>query len=176
VSVSFRQKWSEDRRNRRVNELLKDPAANINRSIRQGFFKLGRDLKAEANREILKGTKTGRVYYIRTASGRKRRGRKRRGRKRRHVSSAPGETHANITGNLRRSIGWVVTGSKYLNFGYGVDPRGPAPEYGEWLEFGTTRMKARPTLQNAIAATERNAEVYFSRTWRNIMEFERVPA
>jgi HK97 gp10 family phage protein len=166
VSVSFRQKWIEDRRNRRINELLKDPAANINRSIRQGFFKLGRDLKAEANREILKGKKTGRVYYIRTASG----------RKRRHVSSAPGETHANIKGDLRRSIGWVVTGSKYLSFGYGVDPRGPAPEYGEWLEFGTTRMKARPTLQNAMTATERNAEVYFSRTWRNIMEFERVSA
>lgn len=164
MSVGFEQKWINDRRNRRAQELLNDPAANIKRSIRQGFFQLGRDLKAEANREILKGKKTGRVYYIRTAGG----------RKRRHVSSAPGETHANITGEVRRSVGWVVTGSRSLTFGYGVDPRGPAPERGEWLEFGTTRMKARPTLQNAMAATERNAEVYFGRVWRNIMEFERI--
>lgn len=164
MTVGFEQKWIEDRRNARVNELLDDATVNIKRTIRQGFFQLGKDLKITANKEILRRPKKGRVYYIRTRGG----------RSRRHVASAPGETHANITGALRRSIGWVVAGSESLTFGYGVDPRGPAPDRAEWLEFGTTRMKARPSLQNAMKDTERNAEVYFGTIWKDIMEFERV--
>lgn len=161
MSVGFESKLIADRRNARIMELLERSEENVKRTIRQGFFQIGRDLQAEANREILKGNKTGRVYFIRTSSG----------GKRRHVSSAPGESHANLTGALRKSLGWSVTGFKSLEFGYGVDK--PTPQHAEWLEFGTVKMKARPTLRNAIAATERNAEVYFGTIWRDVMEFER---
>lgn len=164
MAVSFRQDWINNTRDRRVRDFLADPTNNVRRSIRQGFFLLGKDLRKTASEEILHGKKSGRVYYIRTRSG----------RRRRHQASAPGESHANITGETRRSIGWHVDGWHSLTFGYGVDDRGPAPDRAEWLEFGTGRMRARPSLQNAMNAAQRNAELYFYRSWRNVMAFERI--
>jgi len=119
------------------------------RAIRQGFFQLGKDLKKTANDEILRKPKGGHVYIIRGAGG----------SRRRHVASAPGETHANLSGKLRRSLGWAVQGSQQLEFGY-MD--GLIPEYAPFVEFGTRRMAARPSLKNAIGTTTRNAEIYFS--------------
>lgn len=119
------------------------------RAIRQGFFQLGKDLKKTASDEILRKPKGGRVYVIRGAGG----------SRRRHVASAPGETHANLGGKLRRSLGWQVQGAEQLEFGY-MD--GLIPDYAPFVEFGTTRMAARPSLQNAISVITRNAEVYFS--------------
>jgi HK97 gp10 family phage protein len=159
MSIDFIQ----DRRNQQIEQLLRDTTANTRRSIRQAFFLLARDLKDTANREILKGQKTGRVYTYRTRSG----------ARRRHQASAPGETHANLTGALRKSIGWQVNGWESLTFGYGVDPRGPAPDYANWVENGSSRMEARPSLQNAMKAVERNAESYFTETWYDVMDFER---
>jgi HK97 gp10 family phage protein len=122
------------------------------RAIRQGFFRLGRDLKASADREILRRPKGGRVYLIRGPGG----------RRRRHIASAPGETHANFSGRLRRSIGWEVRGAQELEFGYGAGPEaGAVPRYGIFLEFGTRRMEPRPSLRNAIGDIERNAEAHF---------------
>ena len=117
--------------------------------IREGFFQTGGQLKAHANEKILKGLKTGRLYRIRRGKIIKN-----------HRSSAPGETHANLSGTLRRSIGWKVSGH-YLTFGYGV-PRGKnsqAPIYARRIEFGDKEKKPgrgfiapRPTLRNAIRA------------------------
>ena len=118
------------------------------RAIRQGFFQLGKDLKKTASDEILRKPKGGHVYVIRGAGG----------SRRRHVASAPGETHANLSGRLRRSLGWAVAGAEQLEFGY-MD--GLIPNYAPFVEFGTSRMAARPSLQNAIGVTTRNAEVYF---------------
>ncbi len=145
MSVSFQ----EDYRNRVVYAHIDNLANMTDRSIRQGFFQLGRDLKQTANAEILRKPKHGRTYIIRSPSG----------RKRRHVASAPGETHANITGKLRRSLQWQVHGAKSLEFGFGIN--NPAPVYGKWIEHGSRRMKPRRSLWNAIEATNRNAERYF---------------
>lgn len=164
MAIGFNAQFIEGRRNELIFKLLTDTNANIRRSIRQAFFELGRDLKATANKEILRKPKGGRTYFIRAPGG----------RRRRHVASAPGETHANMTGAARRSIGWQVNGSDSLTFGYGVDPRGPAPDYAEFLEFGTSKMAARPSLQNAMSDVERNAEVYFREAWRDVMPFERL--
>lgn len=122
------------------------------RAVRQGMFKWARDLKTTANKDILSKDKTGRIYRIRLPSG----------RIRRHQASAPGETHANLTGTLRRSIGWNVVSSDRLEFGYGLDRVKEAPEYAQWLEFGSSRMSPRPSIQNTIKKTTGNAETYFN--------------
>ncbi|MCW8929394.1 MAG: hypothetical protein OQL19_04035 [Gammaproteobacteria bacterium] len=115
-------------------------------ATRKAWFKVGKDLKATANREILKKPRQGRLYILRYAGG----------RKRRHRASRPGEYHANMTGALRRSMQWKVKGFD-LNFGYGVANK-KAPKYAPWVEKGTKRMAARPSLKNAIDANMKNAE------------------
>ena len=123
----------------------------LRRTVRRGWFKLGKDLKQTANKEILRRPKGGRTYIRRTRGG----------RRRRHVASAPGETHANMSGKLRRSIGWRVSGSDRMEFGYGVARGESAPAYANAIENGSFKILARPSLRNAITATQRNAERYF---------------
>lgn len=127
-----------------------DPAAR--RAIRRAFFELGRKLRDGASREILHGRKTGRTYFVRGPGG----------RRRRHIASAPGETHANLTGKLRRSIGWKVKGIRGMDFGYGVAGRHQAPVYDEHVEFGTGRMEPRPSLDNEIRRNQRDLQRDFS--------------
>lgn len=119
------------------------------RGIRAGWFSFAKDLQDSANREILRKPKSGRVYMIRTRGGR-----------RRHVASAPGETHANMSGTLRKSMGWKVRGAKTMEFGYGVTSK-QAPPYAEAVEEGTRRMAARPSLGIAVRKNLRNAEKHF---------------
>jgi len=130
--------------------------ANLNGMTREGirwaFFEIGRDLKNTANTDILKKPKTGKIYIIRSSNG----------RKRRHRASAPGESHANLTGKLRRSIGWRVRGDTMLRFGYGLQER--APDYAAFVENGTSKMAARPSLENSVKKNLRNAEVHFARS------------
>lgn len=102
--------------------------------IRQGMFDSGHGLIKSASTEILRKPKSGHTYIIRDKSG----------RKRRHVASAPGETHANLTGAARKSLSFQLKGVKSFEFGYGVSVGKNAPDYVEKLE--TTR----PSLQNAI--------------------------
>lgn len=143
----------------RQNDKIFDEFGNVNhnmrQSIRRGWFRLGQDLKSEANKEILKKPKHGRTYILRTRSG----------RRRRHVASAPGETHANLSGKLRRSISWKVHGHEKLDYGYGISTtaKNKAPFYDAFVEFGTRRMDPRPSLQNSINETQRNAENHFQR-------------
>ena len=112
-------------------------------------------LKKATSKEILRKPKSGRTY-IRVD---------RIGRRRKHVASAPGETHANMTGALRRSIGFKVNTSQ-LEFGYGVESREPAPIYAGRLEFGDkggNGLKARPSLSNGIRSERRNFQNNFER-------------
>lgn len=119
----------------------------------RGWQLLGESLKRDANREILRHPKSGRLYIVRPRGG----------RRRRHRASAPGETHANLTGRTRRSLSWRSSGAKEMVFGYGVgsNRQGNPPPYAKMLEFGTSRMKARPSLFNAIKGNIRNGQTYF---------------
>ena len=114
------------------------------RQLRHALFDVGDQFKRNANKEILHGQKTGRVYVRRIRGG----------RTRKHRASAPGETHANLTGELRRSIGWKVSGSRRLLFGYGITQ--DAPKYARAIEQGSKTVKKRPSLKNAIEAERRN--------------------
>jgi hypothetical protein len=140
-----------DRHNDQVLLKLRQGEKLTRAGIRWAFFELGRDLNATADREILKKPKHGRTYIVRGPSG----------RRRRHRASAPGEAHANLTGKLRKSKGWQVRGSQELTFGYGVADQ--APDYAPFVERGTRRMGARPTLKLSVDANIRNAELHFAR-------------
>jgi len=141
-----------DRHNRDVLLKITHAGELTERGIRQGFFRLAKDLQATANKDILRKPKKGRTYIVRGPSG----------RKRRHVASAPGESHANRSGKLRRSMGWKISGSKLMEFGYGAGPDTP-PEYAPFVENGTRRMEARPSLGNSVTKNIRNGEMHFVR-------------
>jgi HK97 gp10 family phage protein len=81
--------------------------------------------------EIQQGAKTGRVY-------------KKRGGKA-HKASAAGEAPATDEGILVQNI--TVEKKKIMH--YDVGSRKAAP-HGYWLEFGTSRMDARPWLTPAV--------------------------
>lgn len=120
------------------------------RAIRGAWFQVGRDWKAAANREILRRPKGGRTYFIRGPSG----------RRRRHVASAPGETHANRSGKLRKALSWKVRGAEQMDVGYGVGSSS-SPRYAPFVEFGTSRMEARPSVENAIDEVDGTVETHF---------------
>lgn len=103
--------------------------------IRYGLYTLGQEYKVSARKEMLKKNKTGRIYTVRI-----------RGRTRRHRASAPGQTAANLGGDLRKSIDFNVQGVDGLRFGANTP-------YAKRLEL----QQNRPTLKNAIKANYRNA-------------------
>jgi hypothetical protein len=125
------------------------------RGIRQAMFRTGRTLIDAASNEILHGQKTGRVYIRRD----------RIGRRRRHRSSAPGETHANMTGALRRSLSFQLRGTSEIEFGYGVSSGRNAPIYARAIEFGyePRNLIPRPSLRNALDREQGNITQHFQR-------------
>lgn len=132
-----------------------DDLPNITRkSMRRVWFKFGKDLKHEANAEILRKPKSGRVYLIRTAKG----------RLKRHVASKAGETHANLGGDLRRSLGWVVHGFSSMEFGFLKDP----PVYAGAIEKGHLdgSIAERRSARNAIDAVESNLQQHYNQAMR----------
>lgn len=117
--------------------------ANTRTEMRHALHTIGYRHKKSADDAILGRTerKRGRLYRI-------------KGRRRRHRASAPGQSHANLSGLLRRSNGWRVRGSLQLEFGYGL--ANDAPDYAAFVERGTSKMEARSSLLNAVTAERRN--------------------
>ena len=138
---------------------IKNHSRNVRKTIRNTFFFMGQDLKKNIIADIKDvNAKTGKVYIVR---GSKSKGlylmldpitatavNLYRGRRRSHQASAPGETHADLSGTLRKSLGWKVQGSNNLLIGYGVSGK-PAPDYAE-IEFGFGRVEARPSIGNRV--------------------------
>lgn len=127
------------------------------RGIRQAFYFIGKDLVAEANKLILEKPKHGRLYKI-----------KRLKRIKLHRASAPGETPANLTGSLRKSIDFDVIGKEELQFGSKeifLNRKGMPPGviYGGYLEKGTKKMEPRPYLITSIKNKEAAIQTHFER-------------
>ncbi len=129
------------------------------RVLRQFWFLTGHDFRNEARKEILKKPKGGRIYRVRKGK---------KGRIIRHRASAPFETHANLTGETRASIGFKIRGMTRMSFGYGVSTAKPATAWANFLEFGTIGFKkvgpmaARPSLSAAIDKTEGRSQRNFN--------------
>jgi len=108
------------------------------RVIRQCWFNMLKGLERTVKDDINNTPKRGVTRIIRLKSG----------RRKRHTASAPGQAHANITRDTRKSIGWIVSGTSDAKFGYGVLDA-DAPEYSKWLEFGVplgNKATARPSI------------------------------
>jgi len=105
-------------------------SSNTQRGIRNGWRKIGQELKEELIAETRK-PKTGKLYRIKGKS---------------HRASAPGETAARITGRYGRSASYIPRQDE-LEFGV-------SSPYGGYLEYGTKHMEPRPGLQNAIKAKQ----------------------
>jgi hypothetical protein len=123
----------EDTTNRKAQFIIDNTITLTKRGIRQGFYQVGKQLKASANKDILAKDKTGVVYLIRRGKVR-----------RKHRASAPGQTFANLSGAARRQLGYDVNGTSDLEFGFrknsNTDP------YTKVLETSLNR----PALGNAV--------------------------
>ena len=64
-----------------------------------------------------------------------------------HTSSAPGQSPANLTGELLKSI--KVQKTKGMSFVY------ITAKYAQFLEFGTSKMRARPFIIPAFLKTKK---------------------
>ena len=79
-----------------------------------------------------------------------------RGRYVRHHPSLPNHPAAEMTGKLKRSIGFINQGQQLI-FGAGNKLDGSNPDsvnYAKYVELGTTRMVKRPYLKPSISKNE----------------------
>jgi hypothetical protein len=108
-------------------------------NIRNGMKIVGSSLVSEARQSTMR-PKTGIIREIKifTASGKI--------KYKKHQASAPGESHAKITGKLGNTIKSQVDPNG-MTFGYKFTPQ---THYGVDLELGTAMVKSRPTLGNAV--------------------------
>ncbi len=151
-------------------EEIQRSAPKTRKAIRESWFILGQSLKNEA-RKAIRRKKDGRLYFIRLKKGK---------RVRRHVASKPGQTHANLTGGLMRSVSWRVYGYRRLEFGYGFSTTesNNAPGYAAAVEDGHPNRGRggetlpRPTIANAVKATMMKTTNHFHR--KLLKEFRRV--
>lgn len=117
------------------------------RAIKRALYDVGKDMYAEARRLIKEGPKTGRKYRVKGRT---------------HTASAPGQPPANWTGALRRSVGFKVRKSE-VEYGYKI-------HYGEYLEEGTEKMKARPGLKITYQNKMGNIINHFNFRFREQLE------
>ena len=101
-------------------------------------YEIGSETTKEQRRLITSGKKTGRVYNVNI-----------NGRRIRHQASAPGQPPANLSGNLQRNAYYKVKGWNQVIIGNDAVSKKNAP-YPVFLEYGTSRMAARPFVNKAI--------------------------
>lgn len=129
------------------------------KAVRGSMFDSGHDLIKSANTAVLKEFKTGKTYVVKTRGG----------MRKRHRASGPGQSHANLSGRLRKTLQFQLHGTKTIEFGYGASKR-DAPDYAEFVEGGTSRMGARPTLNNALDRESATIENNFSRGFDKVYQ------
>lgn len=145
-----------DRKSSKVIAELKNLSKLTRRGIRQAFYFSGKDLHETSRKAIKDKNKTGRVYRVRI-----------RGILRNHRASAPGQSPANMTGNLIKSLGFHVIGSDRLEFGSNLKNHSYGfANYAPFLENGTPNMSKRPYIINSIKANEKNIKDHFAREIR----------
>lgn len=131
--------------NKKAFKSVRDAPEITRRAIRQAFFRSGRQHMAELSQQMLARDKEGRIYI--------RRGPK--GGRRQHRASAPGQTAANRSGNMRRGRGFQLSGVDQMEFGIRGAP------YAAFLERGTKNIKPRPSLGNTVNAMQKNTHNNF---------------
>lgn len=104
--------------------------------IDQMLEKMAVDTEKEMRKSIANGPKSGRIYKRKGVS---------------HVASSPGQPPANDTGNLASSISIKKPRKGLVELIIGA-------LYAQPLEFGTSRMKARPFIIPALLKASKKIE------------------
>jgi len=139
-------KVKQDTRNRAVYFKVKMLNHDVQRGIRQAYFRLGKQLVKYTSKKMLEKPKHGRIYYITRGK-----------RTVKHVASAPNEYPAQMTAKtgLRSTLDFKVHGYQKLEFG-------ASKPYARYLELGTKKMQKRKFLRQAIQDNIGNAQSYFT--------------
>lgn len=125
---------------------LKHQEKEVKIAIRKAFHKIGKDLKQSGEQALLFRPKSGRLYKIKI-----------NGVTYNHRASAPGESPANLTGALRKSLDYKVSGAREMRWEAG----NTTVDYAADLEFGTDKIKPRPYMERAIKENRRNIGNHF---------------
>jgi len=149
--LSIELKTTLEREEREFIKSAENLAIRTRYGIEQAWWKSGKDIKGQFERETIAKDKTGRLYLLRAPGG----------KTRKHRASGPGQTPASRPpsvggGQYRKGFDFKVRGEHELAIG------DTAP-HALWLEVGTSRMKKRPGLGNAIKASERNIKRHLYR-------------
>ena len=110
----------------------------FNDAVDDGVFVTANDVRTYAIKSIQE-----------TSSGQQVRRSKQGGGTYTHTAAAKGQAPNTDTGNLVASIAVEKVGNAKYHIGSGLD-------YAEFLEFGTSKMGARPWLQPAMQANRKN--------------------
>lgn len=121
-----------------VHEIKINPAdfEKMKNGVKDGLLALALMAQGEAQKSILRGPKTGRVY--------------KRG-KGFHQASAPGEAPANDLGFLANNVKAEMTDDLVAST-FSLAP------YSVHLEYGTRKMAARPFLRPAVEKVKAQAQ------------------
>lgn len=122
-----------DRLIRRLQDLPLDMRNGIGKALAASVV----EMDGYAKQKIQGGARSGRVYKRRSVS---------------HRASAPGEFPKSDTGQLVSSLFFRV-GADRLSAMFGT-----RLNYGAYLEFGTSRMRARPWLRPTFQANVKKAQ------------------
>lgn len=123
-----------DYKNKQVEMKLKNVKWDMLRGIRSALFEIGAENTQQTKRFIYAPPKTGRIYSY-------------KGRP--HQASAPGESPANRSGFLARSINYRIVGIERVEF-YST------AKYSNYLEDGTVNMLPRPYFIRTINKKRRD--------------------
>ena len=107
---------------------LKNATKDMKAAVADAVTATGLELRGDVVKRIQRGPKTGIIYQRRGVS---------------HQSSAAGQAPATDTGRLANSITFEQVGPVSVTVG-------SALIYAAYLEYGTTRMAARPVWRPAV--------------------------
>lgn len=142
MNIKFSLKNLKSFNKRLEKRLRKDAMTQIKANVTRGVM-LVRNTAVE---EIQRGTKTGETYELYSP-------------RRTHTSSAPGEFPATDTGFLVSQISTDVHTKGNSVVGQIISS---AP-YSKHLEFGTTKMSARPFMQPSLEKNKRKIREIFKK-------------
>lgn len=126
---------------------IKEVSAEIEKTAKERMEKAVVEVRNEVL-QTLSGNRSGRTYKV-------------PGTQKIYTASSPGEPPASATGALRQSITFEVEGEGKKIIGR----VGSNTKYAPMLEFGTSRMAARPWLRKSFEQSEQKVEEIFTRIW-----------
>lgn len=133
-----------------IDKVMKN-LSNLQKDLEKPFREVikggAQEIRKEAVKSIQTGSKTGRIY-------------EKYNPRRTHRASAPGESPASDTGNLVRNIRVIDKGQDE------VIVKSNAP-YSAYLEYGTSKMLARPFL---FPAYEKSKKKIIKATFNRVVK------